>query len=54
MDSECTGRRIKNKDILTMEVKAWEKRRNKHKKKINWRFTEEKADEKLSKYYILN
>ena len=28
MDRECTNRRIKNKEMLTREVKAWEKRRN--------------------------
>jgi hypothetical protein len=51
MDEECTGRRIKNKKMLTREVKAWMKRRNKERKKINWTFTKKKADHKLSKYY---
>jgi len=32
MDRECTNRRIKNKEMLTREVKAWEKRRNKQRK----------------------
>lgn len=52
MDAECTGRRIKDKKILSREVRAWTNRRNKQKKKINWRFTKQKADEKLSKYYV--
>lgn len=51
MDRECTNRRIKDKEILTSEVKAWEKRRNKKRKKINWTFTKEKAHKKLAKYY---
>ena len=51
MDRECTNRRIKNKEMLTREVKAWEKRRNKQRKKIMWTFTKQKADEKLRKYY---
>jgi len=52
MDAECTGRRIKDKKILSREVRAWTNRRNKQKKKIDWRFTTQKADEKLSKYYV--
>ncbi len=51
MDKECTGRRIKDKEMLKKEVKAWAMRRNKQKKKINWTFTKQKADKKLSKYY---
>ena len=52
MDIECTGRRIKDKETLSKEVRAWTNRRNKQKKKINWRFTKQKADRKLSKYYV--
>jgi len=52
MDVECTGRRIEDKEILTREVRAWEKRRNEDGKKIEWKFTKDKADEKLSKYYV--
>lgn len=51
MDRECTNRRIKNKEMLTQEVKAWQKRRNRQRRKINWAFTKEKADKKLGKYY---
>lgn len=54
MDNECTDRRMKNISYLKSEVKAWDKRRNKERCKIDWRFTKEKADEKLSKYYIFN
>jgi len=52
MDRECTNRRIKSKEMLTKEVKAWEKRRNQQKKKIKWTFTKQKADKKLAKYYV--
>ena len=52
MDAECTRRRIPDKDTLRREVMAWEKRRNKQKKKIDWRFTKQKADEKLAPYYV--
>jgi len=52
MDIECTGRRIGDKETLTQEVAAWTKRRNDYEKKINWKFMKEKADKKLSKYYV--
>jgi hypothetical protein len=52
MDAECTGRRIGDKDTLAKEVRAWMTRRNRQEKKIEWRFTRQKADEKLSKYYV--
>lgn len=51
MDTQCTRRRIKDKEMLKREVKAWTIRRNKQRKKINWTFTKQKADEKLGKYY---
>ena len=52
MDVECTGRRIGDRRTLNHEVTAWMKRRNKGKAKIDWKFTREKADAKLSKYYV--
>ena len=52
MDAECTGRRIKDKETLRKEVRAWTNRRNKQEKKIDWGFTKQKADEKLSRYYV--
>jgi len=51
MDVECTGRRIENKETLIEEVEAWSEKRNKDGKKIDWRFTREDADRKLSKHY---
>jgi hypothetical protein len=52
MDIECTSRRIGDKETLTREVAAWTRRRNRQKKKIDWKFTKEKADKKLSKHYV--
>ena len=52
MDVECTDRRIGDLETLAREVAAWTKRRNDQKKKINWKFTRDKADKKLSKYYV--
>jgi len=52
MDVECTGRRMVNKEFLAKELKAWEEKRNQLKKKIEWKFTKQDADEKLSKHYV--
>lgn len=52
MDAECTGRRVGDRGTLIEELKAWMERRNKDRKKIDWRFTREDADKKLSKHYI--
>jgi transposase len=52
MDAICTGRRIPDIEILRQEVNAWSSKRNKEKKKINWKFTKEKADKKLAKHYV--
>ncbi len=52
MDTECTRGRIPDKEKLRKEVIAWSKRRNEQIKKIDWRFTKQKADEKLSAYYV--
>ncbi len=41
-----------NKEFLTKELDVWEKRRNQQKKKIDWKFTKQDADKKLSKYYV--
>lgn len=54
IDAECTGRRIKDISLLRSEVAACTKMRNKERKRINWSFTKEKADEKLSKYYVFD
>ena len=39
------------KEMLKQEVRAWTMKRNRRRKKINWTFTKQKADEKLGKYY---
>jgi hypothetical protein len=51
MDAQCTGRRINSQEQLTKEVTTWTTQRNQQKKTITWKFTREKADQKLGKYY---
>jgi hypothetical protein len=52
MDIECTGRQVGDMETLDREVNAWTEKRNEQKKIINWKFTREKADKKMSKYYV--
>jgi len=52
MDAECTGRRIEDKETLAREITARTRSRNDQRKKTDWRFTQQDADRKLSKYYV--
>jgi transposase len=48
---QCLDRRIPDKDVLTEEVAAWEKRRNQNSSPVDWRFTTEDARIKLKRLY---
>jgi hypothetical protein len=52
MDRQCTGRRIGEDDELSSELAAWERRRNKDRRGIEWKFTRQDADNKLSRHYV--
>ena len=52
MDRQCTGGRMESKEKLVSDVKRWTKDRNKKKRKIEWKFTRQEADKKLSKHYV--
>jgi hypothetical protein len=52
MDRQCTGGRIDNLKEMKSEVDAWFCKRNKDKKTIEWSFTRQDADKKLSKHYV--
>ena len=56
MVSQCLDRRIATKEILTAEVRAWERARNRDGARIKWMFTVERAREKLGRSYpvVLN
>lgn len=49
MDNQCTDRRVKNISYLKSEVEAWTKKRNKERRKIDWRFTRKDAERKFVK-----
>ena len=48
---QCLNRRIGDRETLSMEVAAWQKRRNAADAKIDWRFTTEDARIKLKRLY---
>ena len=52
MDTQCTRRRIGDKSTLRTVVGAWTHDRNKQRMTIDWKFTRQKADRKLSKHYV--
>ncbi len=52
LDRQCTGRRIGSEAQLCSEVLAWEQRRNQEHRRIDWKFTRQDADRKLSRHYV--
>ncbi len=52
MDRQCTGDKIESKEKLIADLKDWAKDRNRNKKSIEWKFTRQDADKKLSKHYV--
>ncbi len=52
LDRQCTGRRIGDEARLCAEVLAWEQQRNQERYRIEWKFTRQDADRKLSRLYV--
>lgn len=52
MSRECLGRNIGYQNEIAKEVAAWCRQNNIDKRKINWSFTKQKANRKLSKHYV--
>jgi hypothetical protein len=44
-------RRIPDRTILARELRAWERRRNRHKASVDWRFTIDDARIRLKRLY---
>lgn len=53
LDRQCTGRRIGQEDGLRSEVLAWQQQRNQARCRIEWKFTQQDADQKLSRHYVM-
>ena len=56
LSKQCLGRRIVSMSELRDQLSACVRRRNKERVRINWRFTTERAREKLQRHYkaVLN
>jgi hypothetical protein len=52
LDRQCLGCRIGNEDWLRSEVNAWEQQRNQEGRRIQWQFSRQEADQKLSSHYV--
>ena len=51
LSTQCLDRRIPDKQTLTDEIAAWERDRNAHQTKSDWRFTTKDARIKLKRLY---
>ena len=49
---QCLDRRTATQDLLKSEVAAWQLDRNKEARTIDWKFTRQDADAKLSRHYV--
>jgi transposase len=54
LSRQCLDRRIQNRELLEREVGAWQRDRNESQKIIEWTFTRQEADQKLSRHYVSN
>lgn len=52
LERQCIDRRMPSETVLAAEVAAWQDRRNKAKAGIEWKFTRQDADKKLSRHYV--
>jgi len=52
LDRQCLDRRFPSRDVLALEVAAWQKRRNIDRRCIKWTFSIQDADRKLGRHYI--
>jgi transposase len=48
---QCLDRRIAQRDVLVAEIEAWQRQRNASGARIQWKFTTEKARNKLARAY---
>jgi hypothetical protein len=48
---QCLDRRIGERETLIAEIEAWQRQRNAARPKIKWKFTAQKARDKLARAY---
>lgn len=52
LSRQCLNSRIGDIEVLTREVSACERERNKNKVTVQWEFSKEKARDKLRRHYL--
>ena len=52
LDRQCLNRRLPDRATLTTEVDAWQGRRNRERRGIEWTFTRQDADTKMARHYV--
>ena len=52
LERQCLGRRLPDRATLIREVDAWQERRNAQRRTIEWNFTRQNADRRMSKHYV--
>jgi len=52
LSRQCLDRRIASRELLQTEVDAWQEARNADERTIEWKFTRQDADRKLSRHYV--
>jgi hypothetical protein len=52
LDRQCLSRRLMDQRTARREVNAWQRRRNAERRCIEWTFTRQDADRKMSRHYV--
>lgn len=52
LERQCLGQRLKDRATITLEVAAWQQRRNAENCGIAWSFTRQDADRQLGRHYV--
>lgn len=52
LSRQCLDRRIASRQLLQSEVDAWQQARNTDHRTIEWKFTRQDADRKMSRHYV--
>lgn len=52
LSRQCLDRRIASRELLQIEVDAWQEARNADERTIEWKFTRQDADQKLGRHYV--
>ena len=52
MERQCLGRRLMDQATARKEIRAWQRQRNAARRGIDWTFTRQEADRRLSRHYV--